>query len=111
MSSFLIQTVKFIFKQSNLNLNGSITRRHITTTTRPQQDLLVRTVMTTRNDPNTYITIRLHQPATLPPFSAGGQGGTAQRALPLQSGWAVEISISNTFFVLKYLSLFSIKIN
>jgi hypothetical protein len=41
-TNFSIQTVKFVFKRSNLNLNKSITRRYVTTASRPQWQPLVR---------------------------------------------------------------------
>jgi hypothetical protein len=44
MASFSIQTVKFIFKQLNLNSNGSITCRHTATALWPQWQPLVQAV-------------------------------------------------------------------
>jgi hypothetical protein len=44
-ANFSVQTIEFVFKQSNFNSNGSITSRRITTVRRPQQQAVVRAVL------------------------------------------------------------------
>jgi hypothetical protein len=41
-ASFSVQTIKFVFKRSNFNSNGSITSRRITTARRSQRQAVVR---------------------------------------------------------------------
>jgi hypothetical protein len=42
--SFSVQTIEFVFKRSNFNLNEAIRRRHLTTAHRPQRRAVVQVV-------------------------------------------------------------------
>jgi hypothetical protein len=104
-TSFSIQTVTFIFKWSNLNLNRSIRRHHVTIVHQPQRRAIVQDGITTRPTqtvalpPDSSATSSYHslEPAWLTVAQLNG-AATSKSDSPLQSGtillWFSYVSLS-----------------
>jgi hypothetical protein len=83
--SFSVQTIEFVFKRSNFNLNEAIRRRHLTTAHRPQRRAVVQVVApgSTWAQRERY---RLLWPGGSPATSAH-VGGSAPRAGATAPQW------------------------